>query len=183
MEGKGASVGPDAWAAKRIRVELGRRAPLRPTTHSLTYSLAQVTPDGSRSAGHAGPFTESRVRLRVRCQPIGVHISGQQVLTACSCPRHCLSILLWRSSSRKCVSTLGCCMKLRFCVMLEDVRRGHVRTRPLPLSGPTEKLFVTSENLLRLDVSASNGGCPDCCPIFQGRQVFDNNFGFCFASA
>lgn len=102
--------------------------------HPLIHSLAQVTPDGSRSAGHAGPFTERRIRQRVRCQPIDTHISSEQVLTAWSCAQTLgLSILAWQLSSRKCVSTLEYCVKLRFCVMLEDVWRG--------MSGPARCPF------------------------------------------
>ena len=71
MEGKGASVGPDAWVAKERSSLAGWPLGDRPHTPD--------SPDGSRSAGHAGPFTENRGRLRVRCQSTNVHISSQQV--------------------------------------------------------------------------------------------------------
>lgn len=47
MEGRG---GPDAWAAERERVELGRLAPLRPATHSLT-PLFKSSPMGRDPLG------------------------------------------------------------------------------------------------------------------------------------
>lgn len=52
--------------------------------------------------------------------------------------------------------------------MLEDVGRGHVRTRPLPLSGSPEKLFVMSENLPRLNISTSIANFLTVAPIFKG---------------
>lgn len=87
MEGKGASVGPDAWVGQRK----GRAWP----AGSLEADHTQVASDGSRSAGHAGPFTENRVRLRVRCQSTDVHISIQQDPSAQSCIQALAVSILW----------------------------------------------------------------------------------------
>lgn len=141
MEGKGQSVCPRRLGSKGT-VELGWLAPLTPTSHSLSRSSP---PDGSRSAGHAGPFTEPCPAARSVPADRRPHCPSQQVLTAWLCVQKLgFSILMWRLSTRLCASTLACRVELRFCMMLENVGRGVSRPRPLRLSGPPEKLFVTS---------------------------------------